>query len=151
MKGAKNMGREVRMVPENWEHPKDVQGRYIPLWALSFTEMLNEYNAETVHEYPAPRPEEYMPEWPEQERTHMMMYETCSVGTPISPAFKTAEELAHWLADNNASACGSQSASYDDWLATINVGYAPSMVLLEGGMLVDGVAFTGSQRAEKKL
>jgi len=25
------MGREIRHVPENWEHPKDENGNYIPI------------------------------------------------------------------------------------------------------------------------
>jgi len=48
-----------------------------------------------------------------------MMYETCTEGTPISPAFATPEELARWLADNEASAFGGMTASYEGWLRTI--------------------------------
>ncbi|MDL2279851.1 hypothetical protein LJC15_04215 [Desulfovibrio sp. OttesenSCG-928-G11] len=159
------MGREVRRVPANWEHPKDSQGRYIGLSDLSFTKMLEEYHeakalweqglrknysGETIpvepddsfedwYEEEQPRAEDFMPEWPEHERTHLMMYETCSEGTPISPVFEKPEDLAHWLADNNASAFGNMTASYDEWLATINCGFAPSMVLTGGGTLMSGV------------
>lgn len=83
---------------------------------------------------------EYMPDWPEAERTHFMMYETCSEGTPISPAFETPEELARWLSDNAASAFGGMTASYEQWLKMIGAGYAPSAVFsLEMG-LTSGVA-----------
>ena len=76
-----------------------------------------------------PKAEDYMPEFPEGTATHYMMYETCSEGTPISPAFATPEELAHWLADNNASASGGMGAPYEDWLRVCNGGYAPSAVM----------------------
>lgn len=66
-----------------------------------------------------PKKKDYMPEWKEEEKTHIQMYETCSEGTPISPVMKTPEELARWLADNGASAFGSMTATYDQWLATI--------------------------------
>jgi len=57
-----------------------------------------------------------------------MMYENTSEGTPISPPFETPEELARWLADNNASAFGGMTATYEQWLATCKGLYAPSMV-----------------------
>ncbi len=56
------------------------------------------------------------------------MWETTSEGSPISPVFKTPEELAHWLADTKASAMGNSTASYESWLAMIHEGWAPSMV-----------------------
>lgn len=87
---------------------------------------------------PRPRDEEYMPDWPADQRTHFMMYEDTSEGTPISPAFSTAEELARWLADTNASSFGSMTATYDQWLATIKRGWACGMVL-ENGRLASGV------------
>ena len=73
-----------------------------------------------------------MPNWPAEQRTHLMMYEDTSEGTPISPAFKTPEELARWLADNNASAFGSDTASYEAWLRVARGGWAPSMVVADG-------------------
>ena len=42
-----------------------------------------------------------------------MIYETCSEGSPISPAFETPEELARWLTDNSF---GSMTATYEQWL-----------------------------------
>jgi len=85
-----------------------------------------------------PRAEDFMPEFPQGTATHMMMYETTSEGTPISPAFATAEELARWLADNNASAFGGTGATYEQWLSTIHRGFAPSTVLTATG-IVSGV------------
>ena len=60
--------------------------------------------------------------------THFMMYKTCSEGTPISPAFATPEELAHWLADTGASSFGRMTSPYEAWLRVCQGGYAPSAV-----------------------
>jgi hypothetical protein len=86
----------------------------------------------------APDKRDYMPDWPEDQRTHYMMYEDTSEGTPISPAFPTPEELARWLADTGASAFAGQTASYDAWLRIARGGFAPSAVL-SGGVLQSGV------------
>lgn len=149
------MGREVRRVPANWQHPRyssdDAPGSYAigrlkPLnegfeaAARSFLEMANKQGLQSAIEYfgRAPDQTEYMPEWPYAERTHLMMYETTSEGTPLSPAFATPEELAHWLVANKASAFGDQTASYEAWLRIANGGYAPSAVM-ESGRLLSGV------------
>ena len=76
---------------------------------------------------------DYMPEWPENEATHLMMYESTSEGTPISPAFATPEELARWLADSGASAFAGHTATYEQWLATCRLGWAVSAVMDAGG------------------
>jgi len=151
------MGREVRRVPKYWEHPKCASGIFIALFdGSNFTKDLQEWDegAEkwaqglrddwdcgwiplgdgekdmAFAEWYGDRPsaEDYMPEWPEEELTHLMMYETVTEGTPISPAFKTPEELARWLADNNSSAFGSMTANYEQWLAMCRAGWAPSAV-----------------------
>lgn len=164
------MGRELRMVPVDWQHPTRHTERgveYIPLcksgfaqaaadwdeeaaqWENGFRrsygedaewEPLGEQHAGTFEDWAGPRPraEDYMPDWPVEQRTNFMMYEDTSEGTPISPAFSTAEELARWLADTNASAFGSMTATYDQWLATIHRGWACSMVL-DNGRMASGV------------
>jgi hypothetical protein len=89
----------------------------------------------------SPDPANYMPDWPAEQRTHYMMYEDTSEGTPISPAFATPEELARWLTDNGASAFGSSTASYEGWLRVARGGYACSAVISNGVMQsgVDGL------------
>lgn len=142
------MGREVRRVPANWEHPKDADGRYIPLfdgakfakrvaswdeeaakWAEGFRSNFNGAWVPLTDEQKGkpyaswdgerPDPKDYMPLWRDEERTHLMMYEDTSEGTPIRPAFATAEELARWLADNDASWFGGQGTSYKARLSII--------------------------------
>ena len=73
------------------------------------------------------------------------MWETTTEGSPISPVFSTPEELAHWLANNKASACGSQTASYESWLAMIKKGWAPTMALDSEG-LKSGVEFIAQEK-----
>lgn len=150
------MGREVRKVPAYWQHPKYTEetaphsravGRYIPMLdsgyaeaAAEFLEKANKEGLEEALDYfgEPPRKEGYMPDWPESERTHFMMYEDTSEGTPISPAFSTPEELASWLADTGASAFADQTASYEAWLRIACGGFAPSCVM-ENGKLTSGV------------
>lgn len=61
------------------------------------------------------------------------LWETTSEGSPLSPVFDTPENLAHWLADNNASSFGDQTATYDEWLKFINdIGWACSGVIVDG-------------------
>lgn len=169
------MGREVRRVPADWQHPKDERGNYIPLmdgatfagrvrdwdkeaakWARGeFPEYASEGSRKlTYAEWSGERPVEadYMPRWSPEEATHLMMYEDTSEGTPISPAFATPEELARWLVDNNASAFGSSTASYEGWLRVARGGYAPSAIyspppatgIVSG---VDGLATSTRDRA----
>lgn len=174
------MGREVRMVPQDWEHPKyDLNhpkvvnegctylvGRYIPKFNQPYTEALAEWKEGKKQwelgfqpNYPAgalstyepkadyqknyswveyagqkPKKEGYMPDWPASERTHYMMYETTSEGTPISPAFATPEELAKWLADTGASSFGHNKATYKQWLITIHRGSSVSAVIDSNGI-----------------
>ncbi len=139
------MGREVRMVPPNWNHPQE-NGRPKPLLegpfserAKEFLDMANKKGLQEAVDYfgQAPSKEDYMPEFEAGTATHLMMYETTSEGTPISPAFETPELLARWLTDNGASAFGGMKGSYEGWLSTCKGGYAPSMVLI-GGRLMPG-------------
>lgn len=185
------MGRELRMVPADWEHPRNDAGRHIPLLDRSYSEDLvrwrdvelpewlagqrlweDEYkivaydgsvrsvydmmvdrhlDCQYIPDNPtykwwagdkpeAPKPSDYMPAWTEDQCTHYMMYEDTSEGTPISPAFSTAEELAWWLAATGASAFGAMTASYEEWLATIKHGSSVSLVITDG-QLVSGVSF----------
>lgn len=144
------MGREVRRVPANWQHPKDeLTGRYKPLYPREFyearaQEFMEKVNAEGLQAAidwcgQPPNAEDYMPNWPDSERTHLMMYEDTSEGTPISPAFATPEELARWLADTGASAFGGQTASYEGWLRVAQDGWAPSAVYSSQTGLTSGV------------
>ena len=161
------MSREVRIVPANWEHPKDEKGHFVPLFGDSFKKHVARWDEEARQwengfvrdfatdshkpkgskhtgafaDWAGERPEEkdYMPDFSEAERTHYQMYECTSEGTPISPVMETPEALARWLADNNASAFADMGATYEEWLATIKRGWALSAVISPRTGLVSGV------------
>lgn len=163
------MGRQIRKVPHNWEHPKDAGGNLIPLmdgfnatikewdeesaqWAKGFKHRyrkdegdtwvsLEAHDEKTYEEYAGGRPvkQEYMPDWPESERTWWQMYEDCSEGTPISPPMESPECLARWLCDNGASALAGETASYEAWLQTCKDGWAPSAIMDMGQGIQSGV------------
>jgi hypothetical protein len=158
------MGREVRMVPKNWNHPKKENGRYIPLLGYSFKERLAEWNEEylqwqkgfkpsfgteekwiprdkrememTYEDYAGEKPlkEHFMPEWDPEEKTHFQMYENTSEGTPVSPVFDNIESLAHWLADNNVPSFADITSTYEQWLSAIKNQNNISMVITSQGI-----------------
>lgn len=139
------MGREVRMVPADWEHPRNNNGSYIPLYD-NYEKALETFRRDiekmgldkAMEEHDGgPRPSRYM--HPKGDRTHYMMYENTSEGTPISPAFTTPEKLAHWLADTGASSFARMTATYEQWLVTIKRGSAVSTVYSLRTGLVSGV------------
>ena len=123
------MGREVRRVPAHWQHPRDDYGHYIPMEA-HFCLTPKEIEEGVRNGWLQDSPPHYgcaiMPDFPAAERTHHQMYETTSEGTPISPILATPEALAQWLADHKASAFGPMTATYEEWLAMIHDGSAPS-------------------------
>ena len=143
------MGREVRRVTKDWQHPKRPDGSFKPLHdggtyaanAEDWLKSLAEKGLQETIDYwgRPPNRQDYMPVWADAEADHIMMYEDTSEGTPISPAFKTPEELARWLADNGASAFADCTASYEHWLNTINRGGAVSCAIV-GGEIVSGVS-----------
>ena len=138
------MGRTVRRVHQNWEHPQDENSNFIPLlegpyskrlesweegrqkWSQGLQDDWNggwkkkdpEYDGMQYFEYAGQRPfkDEYMPEWSNEESTHYQMYEDTTEGTPLSPVMSSPEELAQWLADNKASFFGGESTTYEHWL-----------------------------------
>lgn len=169
------MGRELRMVPKDWEHPKDTNNVYIPLFEGSYKAKVSQWDKEAemwgkgkqrkfdedgdedgwvdiedkyktmpYKDWNSKRPEEkdYMPDWNPEERTHLMMYESATEGTPISPVCETPEQLAHWLCNHAASAFAGNTATYEQWMSTIKSGWAPSAMRLPSGELISGVAAT---------
>lgn len=106
------MGREVRRVDKEWQHPKDGFGKFEPLL------------------------EEEMPQF--KNPSHYQMYETTTEGTPISPVIEAPEALAQWLVDNEASAFAGQPASYGAWLEICRGKPAISGVITRGE-IINGV------------
>jgi len=114
------MGREIRLVPPNWEHPKNDSGDYIPMHESNYLEALNkwfenhrkwetgenkdretamtDYNARFYAEWfgDPPGVSEHV-KYTSDEGTWFQLYETVTEGTPITPPFETKEELIEYL------------------------------------------------------
>lgn len=126
------MGREMRRVVVNWDHPQDDSG-YIPLFEIRRRQAdLKEYYSELKYfvrngkkgEFPwYPDPKHYMPEgkW-------YQLFENTTEGTPLSPPFKKAEELIDWLV-NNKDFYGKQW-DREGAVYVVTGGYVPSMVVV---------------------
>ncbi len=121
------MGREIRMVPLNWEHPQEKrhngETHYKPMFDELYSQAVAEWKAK-FSEWEAGKRESYFDaadypegiefwEWdgmpPEremyrtyadQEATWVQVYETVSEGTPVTPPFATREELIEYLVKN---------------------------------------------------
>ena len=110
------MGREIRRVPANWEHPKNEHGNYQSMHDGDFDTAANKWDSEyelwkkgehpdqeegqTYWEYWGPPPERdfYHPRWDNAD--WYQVYETVSEGTPVTPPFATKEELVDYLVAN---------------------------------------------------
>lgn len=92
---------------------------------------------------PPPDPAYYRPDWQDAERTHLMMYETVSEGTPLSPSFETPDQLAHWLTDNNANFYAGTPGTFEQWLEIAQGGLPSTCIarkLIESGVQACGQA-----------
>jgi hypothetical protein len=158
------MGREVRMVPPNWEHPRKESGEYHPLHDQDFEERAAEWFAECVqwskgehadqkdesenwrkaYKYywqwagDPPDKEYYRPKWADGEATWFQVYETVSEGTPVTPPFATKAELVEYLATKGDF--WSQQRGTGPWdreSATqfVGDGWAPSAIGMPGNGL----------------
>jgi hypothetical protein len=108
------MGREIRSVPLDWEHPKDEKGHYRPLndqtWLQSLCSRLRydlPYYLKPSHWKEIaelwPDPQYCRPYWPKHKAIAFQMYETVSEGTPVSPVFETLDGLKLWLVEQGHS------------------------------------------------
>jgi hypothetical protein len=128
------MGREVRKVPHDWQHPQR-DGRYEPLldgYEVNAAQWLTEIKAwlrdgeQGEHFWignPPPNPEHYMLVGvPDGARTHLMLYETTTEGTPCGPAFATMDELCAW-AEKNATTFAHMTTTAANWKRMLDDGF----------------------------
>ena len=131
------MGREIRRVPPDWQHPKDAAGEYAPLhdqdyvtaseeWIAAFDAFRSRQhsNQRRITEYcnyywewnMPPDEESYRKrQRAEEEATAYQVYETVTEGTPITPVFATKEEIVEYLVENGTDWAGRvPSESYID-------------------------------------
>lgn len=143
------MGREIRKVPANWEHPKKDDGKYHPMYneyyGDALAEWLNDHNQWEAGTHPdlidnSARKEEYpfyamwggnppdveyyqTKKYSDEDLTHIQLYEDTSEGTPLSPVFKADEfeKLCEWAAEN-ATTFASAKASKERWMKMLSDG-----------------------------
>lgn len=126
------MGREVRNISSDWDHPKHKDGGYEPLFdGFGYLNRVREWEdhckahgiEEAIEELgDPPRKDDYMPVWDDDKLTHIQMYENTSEGTPISPKFEKGQdvELAKWLVENKVSYFAGDATTFDHWLGIID-------------------------------
>jgi hypothetical protein len=143
------MGRQIRMVPPDWQHPPNDGtrgGRYKPLHygaggrfessAEEWLEGLDKWRAGERPDYAGDDAPKYYWDWdgnppseedymlvgvPDEQCTHFMLYESTSEGTPVSPAFATLEEVASYAADH-CSTFADFKATKEEWLRMLSPG-----------------------------
>lgn len=159
------MGREIRRVPPNWQHPtKQYQWGvdHVSMLDKTFTQACAEWDAEKAkwdagerpeyckgddgpyEDYAGERPDDpemYRP-WEDAEATWYQLWQTVSEGSPVSPPFATLGELARYLGDNGDF--WDQKRGDPPWglaraQAFCREGWAPSFVMI-GGQLIPGTA-----------
>lgn len=139
------MGREIRRVPKDWEHPKDTNGNYKPMYNATFAGAVRDWKEDFLKwengtdpqkaKHPdrefwewagdPPDRESYRDRvWTKEEATCYQIYETVSEGTPTSPIFETTDEMAAWLV--------SEGYSKEAAKVFVREGWAPSMLLVTG-------------------
>ena len=154
------MGREIRMVPANWEHPKAMRhwGKedYQPMFDRTFESAVSEWKAGLAKweagerpsyfdaaDYPngieywewegAPPERAYYRPWSDDEAVWFQVWETVSEGTPVSPPFATKEELVDYLVTNGDF--WDQKRGDGGWSrkaaeSFVGLGWAPSMMVV---------------------
>lgn len=145
------MGREIRMVPPNWQHPTmDRYGdnRLQPMYDRTYAEARQEWLEGLATHNPEdcegldywewdgmPPSREYYRPYTKEEATWFQLWETVSEGTPVSPPFATKEELATHLAEHGDD--WDRQRGHGGWgveraRAFVKIGSAPSMVVSGG-------------------
>lgn len=147
------MGREIRQVPAHWEHPKDTNGKYIPMfdeyyedacakWKAEFAEWeagTHEYQDDCEfweYDYP-PTEESYMP-GPKREHTWFQVYETVSEGTPVTPPFPSKKELGEYM-ERNGTFWSQEPMRKEAVDAFLESEWVPSGVFIKGVGLRMGI------------
>lgn len=165
------MGREIRRVPPNWEHPRQpcqhspwrggcdeakMHGGkcYVPLMegyaqaAKDFQKRVKKKGLQDAIDYfgQAPDKNDYVPDWPKGTATWFQVYQTVSEGSPVTPPFATREELVEYLVKHGdfwSQQDGKGGFSLKAAEAFVmGDGWVPSMVV-ENGQITQGIEIAG--------
>lgn len=107
------MSKEIRRVPHNWKHPKDDNDQYIPLYdgakykthLEEWTKKLLEWSQckvlcetwEAFSKINIPPAKADYTDVDEDMCSQYQIYETVSKGTPVSPVFRSLEQVCEYL------------------------------------------------------
>lgn len=127
------MGRALRKVIANWEHPKNERG-YIPLkdrnqliedtydYLMFIRQVYNTQRWSPKDIKQKPDIEKYMPFFDEIALTCIQLYETTSEGTPITPVFQRSElEQLCEYAEQHCYTVGEQRGTKETWMEICKV------------------------------
>jgi hypothetical protein len=156
------MGREIRMVPPDWQHPANEgyrNGKYKPLYygaggryeakAKAWLDGLAKWQAGERPDYAGDDAPAFFWDWdgnppsaddhmlvgvPDEACTHFMLYESTSEGTPLSPAFVTLEAVAIYAAEY-CSTFASFKATSEEWLRMLSPGSPGVMTEIAPGIV----------------
>ncbi len=149
------MGREVRRVPENWEHPRwtkdnchrrDLIGEFRPCFDETYEHAAEEWLKNLAEFEPTeyckyyweydhtPDEETHRPAF-ESDPTWYQLYETVSEDRPVTPPFATEEELIDWLATHGDYWERGPVPTRKQASALVKSGYGPSMMVIDGRAL----------------
>ncbi len=161
-----HMGREIRRVPPNWQHPKTKRPDYKTGRMEECFEALHDDRASALASFAAdiekmglaeaidyhgggPRSDDYV-DYEGKEQTWWQVYETVSEGTPVTPPFETQAELVEYLvangdfSDQRRRAEGNSFMPCAPWSRkqaesfVFGSGWAPSLVV-DYGRVMSGV------------
>ena len=111
---------EAREIPRGWQHPMDEHGLPVPLLPHGYAGD----DAEFYETMPAPT-----------AYGEITAYETCSEGTPVSPAFPNTAEgrlaLVGWCAANE-KLFGKHLVEVEAWVAIL---FGDAGITPEGGVI----------------
>ncbi len=144
------MGREIRRVPLDWEHPLSERGGYEPLfdndyetvaleWEANYRlwqegkhpdqlgekwgNFLEEHNYRFFWEWDSPPNKDSYRErkWTEAEAVGYQIYETVTEGTPKSPVFESLDDMVDWLIKEGYSEEAAVNFATGGWAPSMSV------------------------------
>lgn len=119
------MSRELKRVPPDFDHPIE----WPNLWPGYMRNCDDEdcYGCEDCDRIDPPTGEGFQ------------LWESTSEGSPISPVFPSAEDLAEWMSENDCLFAGTRPSRETALTWLLGSGQSVSMVIDSSGQVMDGV------------